>query len=89
MPVIALEMSGGAVLARGKWMGLSEYLDMLEIQVDRGQGYSLLSYDTTPDYLDTTPMPATPEKWSYKAIFRVGDQRVGQWSAVVSITVGG
>jgi len=25
----------------------------------------------------------------YKAIFRVGDQRVGQWSDEVSITVGG
>ena len=35
------------------------------------------------------PIPATPAKWTYKAIFRVGDQRVGQWSDEVSLTVGG
>jgi len=39
--------------------------------------------------LDTTPAPATAQKWTYKAIFRVGDQRAGQWSAEVSSTVGG
>ena len=33
--------------------------------------------------------PATPAKWTYKAIFRVGDQRVGQWSDEVSTTIGG
>lgn len=32
---------------------------------------------------------ATPAKWTYKTIFRVGDQRIGQWSDEVSITVGG
>jgi hypothetical protein len=27
--------------------------------------------------------------WTYKAIYRVGDAQVGQWSNPVSITVGG
>jgi len=31
--------------------------------------------------------PAAAAKWTYKAIFRVGDQRVGQWSDAVSINV--
>jgi len=64
---------------------------MIEILVDRGngQGFVTLCQDTTPDYLDTTPAPATPAKWTYKAIFRVGDQRVGQWSDEVSTTIGG
>jgi hypothetical protein len=90
-PQISLELSGGLVLIRWSWQGFSAYLDMIEILVDRGdgKGFVILAQDTTPDYLDTTPAPATPAKWTYKAIFRVGDQRVGQWSDEVSITVGG
>jgi hypothetical protein len=49
----------------------------------------MLTYDTTPGYVDTQPFPATPTKWTYKAIYRVGDAQVGQWSNPVSITVGG
>jgi hypothetical protein len=33
---------------------------------------------------DTTPFPATPAKWTYRGIFRVGDSRVGQWSELGS-----
>ena len=54
-----------------------------------GKGFLLLAQDTTPGYTDSTPLPATPAKWTYKAIFRVGDQRVGQWSDEVSLIVGG
>jgi hypothetical protein len=28
-------------------------------------------------------------KWTYRAIYRLGDNRVGQWSKPVSVTVGG
>ena len=71
--------------------GNAAFLDVCEIQVDRGdgKGYGLLTYDTTPGYVDTQPFPATPTKWTYKAIYRVGDAQVGQWSNPVSITVGG
>ncbi len=57
--------------------------------MNRGNGYTLLTYDTTPGYTDTAPIPAIPAKWSYKAIYRVGDHEVGQWSSEISITVGG
>jgi hypothetical protein len=50
-------------------------------------GLPHLAFDSTPNYLDTTP--ATAQKWTYKAIFRVGDQRIGQWSDEVSLTIGG
>lgn len=40
-------------------------------------------------YSDTTPHPATPTKWKYKAIYRVDDAQVGLWSAEVSVVVGG
>jgi hypothetical protein len=35
------------------------------------------------------PLPTTPAKWTYKAIYRKGDSQIGQWSAEVSIIVGG
>jgi hypothetical protein len=53
------------------------------------KGFVLLTFDTTPNYTDTTPFPSTPTKWTYRAIYRVGDSRVSQWSKPVSVTVGG
>jgi hypothetical protein len=50
-------------------------------------GYVFLANDTTPGYTDTTPFPTTPAKWTYRAIYRVGDEQVGQWSAPVSVAV--
>ena len=32
---------------------------------------------------------ATPVKWTYCGIYRVGDAQVGVWSNPVSVTVGG
>ena len=77
-------------IGRG-WARHSASLALLEIQADRGdgKGFNLLTYDTTPGYNDTAPFPATPVKWTYKAIYRVGDAQVGVWSNPVSITVGG
>ena len=54
-----------------------------------GKGFGLLTFDTTPGYTDTQPFPAVPAKWTYRAIYRVGDSPVGQWSSPVSVTVGG
>ncbi len=88
-PQIAVEISGGHVQVDWDWQGNSAFLDMCEIQVDRGdgKGFGVLAYDTTPGYTDTAPFPATPAKWTYKAIYRVNDAEVGQWSNPVSIVV--
>ena len=67
-------ISGGQSFVRWSWQGKSAFLDLLELHVDRGSGFALLAMDTTPNYLDTTPAPATPQKWTYKAIFRIGDR---------------
>ena len=64
---------------------------MIELVVDRSdnKGEVLLAQDTTPNYTDTTPFPATPTKWTYRAIYRVGDSRVGQWSELGSRDIDG
>ena len=83
--------AGNHVLIKWGWGGHEVFLDLCELQVDRGDGkaFVLLTYDTTPGYTDTQPFPAVPAKWTYRAIYRVGDSQVGQWSSPVSVTVGG
>ncbi|MCX7110112.1 MAG: hypothetical protein NTX45_08280 [Proteobacteria bacterium] len=65
----------------------------IEIWVDRndGNGFVFLIINTEPNTTDTTPLPApgTSAVWNYKAIYRLHDEQVGQWSDVVSVTVGG
>lgn len=89
--ILTLTIIGNAVLIGWGWQGYSAFLDLLEIQVDRGdgKGWVFLAMDTTPNYTDTFPHPATPTKWKYRAIYRVGDAQVGVWSNTVEITVGG
>ena len=88
-PQFKLTLSGGRVEVGWTWQGLSASLDACEIQVDRGggPGYVFLTIDTTPGYVDSAPWPATPVKWTYRAIYRVGDAQVGLWSNPVSVTV--
>lgn len=90
-PALSLSLSGDRVEIAWGWQGFSAFLDQCELQVDRGDGKGmvLLAIDTTPNYTDTQPFPNAPAKWSYQAIYRVGDQRVGQWSSAVSVSVGG
>ena len=90
-PAIDAKVTGGQVAVKWGWQGQSAFLDLLEIQVDRAdtKGYVLLTYDTTPGYTDTAPLPAIAAKWKHRAIYRVADARVVVWSDEVSITVGG
>ena len=87
--ILTLALSGNAVAVGWGWQGFGKFLDMLEIQVDRGAGWVFLTYDSTPNYTDTAPQPAAPAKWKYRAIYRVGDAQVGVWSNTVEIMVGG
>lgn len=65
--------------------------DNLEIHVDRGdsRGFALLTIAQTTRVPDPVPLPATPTTWKYKAIYRVKDEQIGNWSDMVSIAVGG
>ena len=86
-PVLKLELQAGH--PNVKWT--KGGFDSLEIWVDRGTGFAHLAIDTVPDYLDTAPLPAPGASalWKYKAIYRLNDAQVGQWSDVVSIAVQG
>ena len=68
-------------------------MDGLELWVDRGdaKGFVFLAIDTIPNYTDTQAMPPAGQSalCKYKAIYLQADQRVGQWSDVVSIPVAG
>ena len=88
-PLLDVELDAGQVVIGWTKQGM----DGLEIWVDRGdgKGFIFLAVDTIPDYSDTAPMPAAGQSalWKYKAIYLQADQRVGQWSDVVSIPVAG
>ena len=89
-PVITAKITGGQTFIGWTFSGLREFVDMIEIFVDRHdtKGRVFLTRDTTPGYTDTTPFPATPTVWTYDATWIVGDARVGLTSNPVSITVG-
>jgi hypothetical protein len=83
-PTLSALINGTRVDVGWDWSGFANFLDQIEIQVDRGQGFIPLAFDTTPGYVDTQPFPAAPVKWTYQAIYRVGDNRVGQWSQLLA-----
>ena len=88
-PRLTVRAIGGAVNVGWGCQGHTNALDFIRLEVDRtGSGFGLLATDTTPGYTDTTPLPATAAKWTYRAIFYVDDHAVGQWSDPVSVMVG-
>ena len=86
-PVLDVELDAGQVCIG--W--LKQGMDSLELWVDRGTGFVFLAIDTIPNYTDTAAMPPAGQSalWKYKGIYIQADQRVGQWSDVVSIPVAG
>jgi hypothetical protein len=89
-PTITATATGSAVQVGWGFGGNGSFLDLCEIEVDRadGKGFVMLTFDSTPNYTDTTPYPVAATQWTYRAIFRVGDHRVGQWSAPATAMVG-
>lgn len=84
-PVIHLVRSGDKVVlewTKGPYSGI-------HIEKDSGNGFVMLDKDFMPDYTDNSPMPAagTSARWSYRAIYLIKDEKVGQWSDVATITV--
>lgn len=84
-PVLKLELTGGKVNV--KWN--KGDTDAIRIEaIKTGTAFAFVAIDTEPDYLDNTPLPATPAVWKYRAMYLIANEPVGQWSDVVSISVG-
>ena len=84
-----------AVLDAGhvKIQWVKQGLDALELWVDRGdgKGFVFLAIDTIVPYTDTAALPAAGQSalWKYKGIYLQAEERVGQWSDIVSLAVNG
>ncbi len=87
-PVVAL-VHGGHPQIRF----IIDQFQMLEIQVDRGDGKGMVALDKTKNthYVDNTTLPAAGVSavWTYQMIYWFADERVGSWSETVSVTVKG
>lgn len=85
-PILKAVMNGGRVNLQWK---KSTY-DAIIIEKDTGSGFVFLDKDLRPNFVDTTPLPSGSESavWRYRAMYMFKDQKVGNWSDVVTITVG-
>ena len=87
-PVIVLRLVQGG---KPEFVWSKGDFDGIDIWVDRGSGtWVFLATDTYPNYIDMYTLPANGQTalWKYKAIYRYGDDVVGNWSDVVSLAVG-
>ena len=85
-PTLSLRTSGGqveVVCYKGSQEGV-------EVQKDSGAGaFAFLSLDTSPNDVATSPFHTPAAKWKYRANYANDAQRVGKWSNVAEISVGG
>ena len=88
-PKITAQIIGDRVEIGWNWQGHRAFLDLCELEVDRGddKGFGPLVSSTKPGSVDKTPFPAKTTRWRYRAIYRVGDGQVGKWSNIASVTV--
>ncbi len=88
--MLKVKVSGGAVQVGWGWGGHGDQLDMIRLEVDRGDGHGfvLLATDTTPNYHPHRTVAVYPAKWAYRGMYYVGDQPVDQWSDETSLNVG-
>ena len=88
-PMFTVSIVGGQVVIKWNFGGYAAWLDAIEFQVDRndGKGNVLLTIDTTPGYTDTQPFPTAHTVWTYRAIYKLNDARVGVWSQSVNVAV--
>lgn len=67
-------------------------MDGIEIQkMDEHGNWQHLAVDLKPNYIDNSSLPPTGSSavWRYRAIYLYKDERVGQWSDVLVVTVAG
>lgn len=86
-PVLKIKMNAG----KPEIIWKKGNADSIDIYVDRGDGKSFiyLANDSTPNYTDNTLLSdgMNMNEWKYKAIYRIKDEQVGQFSDVISVMV--
>ena len=84
-PALDVRMNGGQ--PEIDWN--KQHMEALELEVDRGAGPQLLTIVTSGSTVDNHPLPAPGQSavWTYRAIYRLNNQRVGLWSDAVQIAV--
>lgn len=87
-PVITGGLDAGRPLIKWSKGPVADSIDIY-VERDAASGFVYLINDTQPDYIDTFPIPdgVNVVVWRYKAIYRIGDEQVGQFSEIISITV--
>ena len=66
--------------------------DALVIEADYGTGaFGLVTIQMSTSFEDSSPLPlsGTVALWKYRAIYRIRDAQVGQWSKVLEVSVKG
>ena len=89
-PRLTATINGNQVELGWDWQGYRAFLDLCELQVNRndGRGFVPLTHSVKTGCRDTTPFPAAPVPWQYRAIYHADGKQVGAWSQIVSVTVG-
>jgi hypothetical protein len=67
----------------------SDGFDVIELEVNRGTGWGMLSITTASSIIDTQPAPpsGTSAPWQYRACYILAGDRVGQFSQVIAVTM--
>jgi len=86
-PQLQIFLDGGRPLIRL----MNRKADSLDLYVDRkdGRGFVFLANYTLKDFIDTHPIPPSSSMvvWQYIAIFKIGEDQVGNFSDPISINV--
>ena len=87
-PVFTLELAALQVLI--KWKKLQSQGINIYKKIDNGSWFKL-DFDGTPNYLDKSALPpaGVNQQWSYRLRYVKGDEEIGEYSEVMSITVAG
>jgi hypothetical protein len=90
-PPLSAVLNGDHVDIKSGWGGNGKSIDSMELQKDwgDGKGFVYLATLTGVTFKDTSPLPASRTVWTYRDIYRVGNQQTGLWSNSVTVAVGG
>ena len=89
VPVLKLDATLGSFITI-EWK--KSGFDALELQYRKAGTEMWQAADKSTEkiieFQPTGTIPGTPEKYEFRAVFLQKNQRVGQWSAIYSITIG-